>query len=145
MAKNKVFIETSVFIRYFTRDVESKYQDTLGLFDKIESGKISPYTSNTVIQEIIYILSRHYKFPKKSVVQDVKTLFELRNMTIVDKTNSLLAIDYFSKYNIKLGDCFIATQIPKGVPIVTYDADFKKIKSIKAMTPGEVLELQAQA
>ncbi|HBL51912.1 MAG TPA: hypothetical protein DDZ05_01635, partial [Candidatus Blackburnbacteria bacterium] len=60
----KVFIETSVFIRLFTQDDSRKFGESKILFDKINSGDIRPYVSGVVIQEILYILTRLYKFPK---------------------------------------------------------------------------------
>lgn len=41
---------------------------------------------------------------------------------------------------IKLGDCFIANQIPKEAILLSYDADFKKIKEIQSQTPDEILQ-----
>jgi predicted nucleic acid-binding protein len=140
MARNKCFVETSVFIRFYTKDHEDKYKDCLQLFKLIESGKITPYTSNIVVQEIIYILTRHYKFPVNEVLSDVRTIFKLRNIKVIEKTDTLKAINLFEKFKIKLGDAFIATQIPKGVTLVTYDKDFKKIKGLSVATPGEIVK-----
>ena len=52
-AVNKVFLETSFFIRFLTADDEEKFRDCLKLLETIENGKLRPYTSNVVIFEIL--------------------------------------------------------------------------------------------
>ena len=135
----KIFVETSVFIRFFTSDDENKYLDCLKVFELIEYGSIKPYTSNIVILEIIFILMRHYKFEKRKVLSAVKKLLSLRNLTLIETTNTKLSMTYFAKFNIKYGDCLIASQIPKGISLLTYDNDFSKVKAINVKTVKEIV------
>lgn len=136
---DKIFLETSVFIRYFTADDKKKFKDCLHLLELIEKGaKIRPYTSNIVILEILFVLTRVYKFSKKEVLEATGKILDLRNLTLIEKTNTREAIKIFQRLNIKFPDCLIATQVPKNTKIVTYDGDFSKIKLIEAITPSEV-------
>lgn len=64
----------------------------------------------------------------------------MRGMVVIEKTDIDRAASLYRKYKIKLGDCFIAAQIPKGAVLVTYDEDFKKIKEIQSQTPEEILQ-----
>lgn len=102
-------------------------------------GKIVPYTSNIVLLEIVFILTRQYKFPKNDVRKDLEKLINLRNLTLIETADTKDAVRLFGNTNIKFSDCYISTQIPTGVTLVTYDKDFKKISSISAKTPAEVL------
>ena len=52
----------------------------------------------------------------------------MRGVVIVDKTNLKLALEYLDKYKVKFSDCLIASSVPKGVKIFSYDSDFKKMK-----------------
>ena len=133
----KVFLETSFFIRYFTGDDQKKFQDCIRLLETIESGRLRPYTSNVVIFEILFVLTRIYQFSKKEVLEAVKKILALRNLTLVEKTNTKEAIKIFKKINIKYPDCLIATQIPKGARIITYDEDFDKIPQILTAKPAD--------
>lgn len=134
----KVFIETSIFIRFFAKDDERKYEECVKLFSFIKEGKLNPYVSNIVLLEILFVLTRLYKFSKSEVIKDIRRILLLRNMTLIEKTNTREALSLWEKYNIKYGDCLIATQIPKNTTIVTYDADFSKISSLSSKTPGEI-------
>lgn len=135
----KVFIETSIFIRFFTEDDPKKAKDCTALFELIESGNLQSYSSNVVIMEVLYVLSKIYKFPKKQVLKDLRTVLNLRNLTFIEKTNTMKALEVFEKFSIKFGDCLIATQIPEKLKIVTYDTDFKKIKGLDSVTPAEII------
>lgn len=135
---SKIFLETSVFIRYFTGDDEKKFADCVHLLKIIEEGKLRPYTSNIVIFEILFILTRVYKFPKKNVSKDVQKILSMRNLTLIEKTDTKQAIKIFNESNVKYPDCLIAAQIPKGVRLVSYDEDFRKLKVLIA-TPAELI------
>lgn len=138
----KVFIETSVFIRFLTKDHQAKYQDCLRLFEVISKGKLRPYTSNIVIMEIVYILIRQYKFSKKSVLSVLDKLLQLRNLTLIEETNSKKALKLYGQLNLKYADALIATQVPVDATLASYDEDFKKIKSLVTQTPRELLETE---
>lgn len=135
----KIFIETSVFICFLTRDDEKKYQECVKLFEKISRGKTLPYTSNTVIAEIIFILDRHYNFPKNKILTAIDKLLILRNLTLIEKTDTKQALRFFAKYNIKYGDALIAAQVPTPITLLTYDKDFIKIPSLATATPQSFL------
>lgn len=134
----KIFIETSVFMRFLTSDDAQKFQDCVSLFEKVEEGKIRPYTSNIVILEILFLLTKLYKFPKVKVLSDIGKILNLRNLTLIEKTDTKMALNLFHKFNIKYADCLIAGQIPKATILLTYDEDFKKLKSLKIANPSEV-------
>ena len=135
---DKLFLETSIFIRYFTEDDPRKFQDCVRLLEIIEKGKLRPYTSNIVVFEILFVLTRIYQFSKKDVIEAIKKILTLRNLALIEKTNTKRAIKLFEKYSIKFPDCLIATQIPQGVKIVSYDDDFGKIDGLTSIDPANI-------
>ncbi len=134
-----IFLDTNLFIRFLVKNNGQQHKECVKLVEKISSGNFHPYTSNIVIAEILHVLIRIYKQPKKIVLKKIDKLLTMRNLTVIEKTNTLLALNFFHRYNLKYGDCLIATQVPAGVTLVTYDRDFQKISSISAKTPKEVL------
>lgn len=136
---DKIFLETSVFIRYFTADEPKKFKDCVKLLETIENGKLRPYTSNIVIFEILFVLTRLYRFSKEEVLDGIKKILGIRNLTLIEATNTKEALKLFEKYNIKYPDCLIATQVPAGVKLVSYDADFSRIGKLNIVTPAEFL------
>jgi predicted nucleic-acid-binding protein len=142
----KVFLDTNVYLRFFIIEEEKAHQECVRLIGASEEGVFRPYTSGFVLSEIGYVLEKIYKESKNSVVEKLNTIARMRNMTFAEKGNTLKAIEYFEKLNVKLGDCFIATQVPDGVTFVTYDnKHFVKFKGLKVMTPRKfLLELDSK-
>ena len=134
----KIFIDTSILIRFFTHDLPDKVAECERIFEIIKEGKIKPYISNVVYMELVFVLTRQYKFKKNIVVKALEDLLNIRNLTLIEKTNTKQALEFYKKNNIKYGDCLIATQVPKGVILVAYDKDFSKISSLKSITPAEI-------
>ena len=133
----KVFIDTSVFIRFLTQDNQQKFEQCAKFFELIEQGKLRPYTSNIVILEIQFVLTRLYSFPKDKVLSDINKLLSLRNLILVERTDSHKALTIYKKYNVKYPDCLIVTQIPAGSKLVSYDNDFVKISTLALSTPAD--------
>lgn len=136
--KQRIFLDTSVIIRFLTADDAGKYEDCKTLFEMIERGAFVPYSANIVTMESIFVLTKLYKFPKDRVVKAMLSILSMRNMTIVEKTDSVKAIGLFSGKNVSFGDCMIAAQLPVGVRLVTYDADFSHL-GISSVTPEKLI------
>ena len=135
----KVFIETSIFIRYFTQDDKEKYHDCAHLLEIVESGKLRPYISNIVVLEIVFVLTRIYKFSQLQVIHTIEEILQLRNLTVIEETDSRKALKLLKETNIKYTDCLIAIQVPSGAKLVTYDADFGGIPHLSVSTPKELI------
>lgn len=135
----KVFLDTNVFLRFYVKEDAVTHQECIDLLNLCNQGSHRPYTSNIVISEVIYVLSRLYKFPKSEVLAAVEDLLNLRNLTLIEKTDTLKAIELYKKYNLKIGDCLIATQVPESVIFCSYDADFHKLSGLHLLGPKTLL------
>ena len=91
--------------------------------------------------EILFVLTKTYGFSKESVLDDMNTLMSLRNLTVIEKSDTKKALALYKKMNIKYLDCLIATQVPKNSRILTYDEEFSKIKTLKSATPADLLQV----
>lgn len=140
MKTKKVFIDTNVWLRFLVADQKEKYQACKRLIALNEEGKLRVYTSTVVLLEVIYTLTSFYRISKKEMVKDIKTILSSRNLTLVEKTDFRKALSCFSKHNIKLADCLIATQLPKQTILCTYDKDFEKLKTIVNQTPDQIIK-----
>jgi len=139
----KVFIDTNIFIRFFTRDDNEMFEDCKKLLALAEEGKFRPYTSNIVILEILFILTKIYKIPSKYALADIEKLLSLRNLVLIEKTDTKKALEYFSMSNVKFADCLITAQQRKDFVLCTYDKDSKKIYNGNIKTPAEIISLKS--
>lgn len=135
----QIFIDTNIFLRYLVDDRSLQHKESIALIEACESGKFRPYTSSVVISELIFVLTKLYKLPKKEVVVSLDKLLLIRNLTLIDKTNTPAALAFYRKFNVKFGDCLIASQIPAKAVLITYDKDFSKFKLEVSATPTEIL------
>ena len=87
--------------------------------------------------EIQFVLTKTYGFSKVSVLDDINTLMSLRNLTVIEKSDTKRALALYKKLNIKYVDCLISTQVPKETKIITYDEEFSKLKTLKIATPAD--------
>ncbi len=134
----RVFLDTNVFLRFFLAE-EDKHQECVELLTRVEEGLLAPYTSNIVLGEIIYTLLKYYKQTKQQTIEKIDGILKIRNLTVIEKTDTGKSLEIFKKLNIKFGDCLIATQIPKNITLVSYDEDFKKIKNLLLATPDKLV------
>ena len=131
------FIDTNLFIRYFTRDEEEKAQRVLALLKRVEKGEEKITTSSLVIFETIFTLESFYKVSKQQVKELMLPILNLKGLKLPDKELYQQALDNYVKKNISFVDAFNATFIlKKGIKqIYSYDEDFDKIRGIKRVTP----------
>jgi len=136
----KIFLDTNIWLRFLLQD-NQQAKHCVDLIKAIESGWFKAYLSNIVLLEINYVLHKIYKIEKKQVAEDIKTLLKTRDITIIEQTNSKLALNYYSRTGIKYSDCLIASQINKNLILCTYDQDFTSFKNLSIKTPDQLLKL----
>lgn len=134
----KIFLDTNVLLRYYLKDNE-QFEACENLITQIEEGQFDVYTSSIVFLEISYVLKSVYKLPLTDVVSIMTSIFTLRGITIVEKTNIKTALLFFKKYKIKFTDCLIASQLPKNTVLVSFDEELSKIKEITLKKPQDIL------
>lgn len=135
----KLFLDTNIFLRFTILEDSKSHNETKAIFLLFKDGVFNPYTSNIVISELIYVLTKIYKQPKKEVIKKISIILKMRNLTLIEKTNTKASLELYKNLNIKLGDCMIGAQIPKGIVLCTYDEDFKKIPGLVVKKPHEII------
>uniref|UniRef100_A0A7C4XN86 Type II toxin-antitoxin system VapC family toxin n=1 Tax=candidate division WWE3 bacterium TaxID=2053526 RepID=A0A7C4XN86_UNCKA len=134
----KVFIDTNVFLRFLIEDESVMHKQALNLIKRLENAEIRPYTSTIVFLEVLHVITKFYKIPKLEALESVRKLTELKNLTIIEKTNFRKAILLYEKYSVKLADLIIALQVPEECGLCTFDKEFKKLDFVKSYTPSEI-------
>ncbi len=126
----KYFIDTNVFLSIVAHENAGSLDESKKLFSKIKMGDIDGVTGDIVLAEVTWVLGSHYKFPKEKVVRLLNNIKNTPNITVCNDYNSRMAIDLYSRTNVKFVDCLIAS-IPqvasKEWAVVSYDEDFKRL------------------
>lgn len=89
--KDTQFLDTNIFLRYLTRDDVQKHQACLALFQQGEQSQVSLVTSESVIAEVVYVLSspKHYQISRSRIqVSLSRLLVRVENVqAILEKQN----------------------------------------------------------
>ncbi|MBI2017928.1 PIN domain-containing protein [Candidatus Daviesbacteria bacterium] len=135
----KIFIDTNIWVRFFIQDVPDQYEITKNLLSRVEAGELRAYTSAIVLLELQFVLQKIYKLSLAGVLEVFEVIKKVREMTIIEKTNFGLALEFYRKYKIKFPDCLISSQIPKDTILVSFDEELSKIKEITVKNPQEIV------
>lgn len=135
----KIFLDTNTLLRLFLKDSPDQFKYCQDLISAIEEGKLHAYTSGIVFLEISYVLKGVYQIPFEEIVKILDSILDIRGLTIIEKTNTKKATEFYKKYKIKFTDCLIASQLEKDVILVSFDEELSKIKEIVTKKPQEVL------
>lgn len=139
----KYFLDTNIFLRYFTDENSSKVlEDCKKLFEKIKKGEFKAVTSNLVLAEIVWTLSTSYNATKTQVIKVLKSITAYSNLKIIDGFDTNMANNYFEQKSIKYIDALIASNpdIQSGkMTVISYDKDFDKLK-VKRLEPDELVK-----
>jgi predicted nucleic acid-binding protein len=98
------FIDTNIFLRYLTKDDPDKAQACFELFKRAESNQIVLTATETVIAEVVYVLSskRTYNLPRDQIRARLYSLLTLQGLRLPQRRMVLRALDLYVAYEIGL-------------------------------------------
>lgn len=137
----RLFFDTNVWVRYFIGDNKKVRDDCIALFKAADQGKIKLYLSTIVLLEIYWVLQSVYGKTKAQSADIIESVAGTRGLVIIERTLFRQAFDIHKKTGVKLADCLIATQVGKGIMLVTYDREFRKLPGLTVVEPGDVLRV----
>ena len=140
-AAKTYFIDTNIFLRVLIKEDQKTFQECLEVLKLVRENKISAVTSTLVLAEIGWTLKSFYEIPKYKIAEMIESIINLRGLKIVDDFDPSLALEFFSQYNVKLIDAFIASLKPiakKKWIVISYDKDFQKLP-ILTVPPSSVV------
>jgi len=122
-----LFLDTNIFLRYFSKDNEEMYRQSEMLFLRVGESKLQLATSTIVLTEIIFTLKSFYKRTHEEIVRHLNGILDIRNFILIEKTNFLPAYQLYKKSNKKISDCLIVTQIPEHYSLCSFDTRLEKL------------------
>lgn len=110
------FIDTNICIRYLTRDDEKKFQDCANFFEKVQSKEISVILLESILAEIVYVLSSkkiNYNFTRSEINTCLTSIILLDGVETLKNSKKvyLSALDLFEKSNLDFEDCLLIANL----------------------------------
>ena|SRR3989344_2001978 len=124
------FLDSNIILRYLLDDPQALSIENLL---KTTQGLVLP---DIVFAEVIWTLTRFYKWEKNKVVSLSSGLLDLKNIS-ANKNLLLKSLEIYKRSNIKYTDAYIAALMSGNgsKDIYSFDRDFDRIPSIKRMEP----------
>ncbi len=132
-------LDTNIVVRFLTGDDPHKQVRAKVLFKQAEVGHIQLYIPNTIIAEIVFVLSspRLYNISRAKIYALLVSLFNKAAIKLESEALVLQALKVYKDYSINFGDAILIVYSEKMKirDIYSYDHDFDKVKSIRRLEP----------
>lgn len=132
------FVDTSVFVRILTKDDPVKFERCLSLLERAERGETRLVTSESVVAEIVYVLSGQiYRTARSVIAELLPPLLENRGLTLDHKQSVIEALAIYGESGLDFEDCLSVAHTHRlGLgAIYSYDRHFDRIPSLRRVEP----------
>jgi len=126
----KSFLDSNIILRYLLG--ESKASSV----EKLLKGRHKLILIDIVFAEVIWTLTRFYKWRKDRVISFAASLLKIENI-LANKKLLLVSLEIYKNHKVKYTDAYIAASITeKGArDIYSFDRDFDKIPGVRRIEP----------
>lgn len=133
------FVDATIFLRYLTQD-EQRYKACLALFQQAEQNQVNLLTSETVIAEVVFVLSspKHYRLSRPQIQVALSRLLLLPGLKVPNRNTHLRALALYAQQPLDFEDCLsIAHMEQMDVQqICSYDQGFDRFNTIQRLEPA---------
>jgi predicted nucleic acid-binding protein len=125
------FIDTNIFIRYLTKDDPGKAQACFELFQQAAANQTVLTTTETVITEVVYVLSskKTYSLARGDIRARLYPLLSTAGLQLPQRRIYLRALDLYTLYSIDFEDALIVAQMERQKirDLYSYDQGFDQV------------------
>jgi predicted nucleic acid-binding protein len=135
------FIDTNVFLRFLTGDDAAKAEACRALLTRIGSNQEDAFTSETVVAEVFYVLTRSrggYRVDRVELAQRMRPLLHMSGMAMPAKTGVLRALEVYEAHpDLDFEDALsVAHMEGRSISeIVSYDRGFDSVAGVTRIEP----------
>jgi uncharacterized protein len=133
------FLDANIFLRYLTRDDPAKAERCYDLFQRMKRKEIRVITSESVLAEVVYVLSSRslYQLSRERVRALLLPIISLPGLRIANRRTFLRALDLFAGANLDFEDALSLAHMERMniKVIISYDQDFDRFKNIQRREP----------
>lgn len=133
------FLDANIFIRHLTRDDPQKAQACFALFQRAERNEVELTTSESVIAEVVYVLSSRatYDVPRADIRALLYPLVMLPGLKLPHRRMYLRALDIYASTKLDFEDALTVAHMERLhiTQVVSYDRDFDGLQGITRREP----------
>lgn len=132
------FVDTNLFIRYFTNDDPKKADRVEKLLNNAAAGKVKLITAEIVLAEVVWVLESYYGLENIQIGGMIKAILATPGLEVINGALVEKALDYYLSANIDFVDGYIAAVMNRKniTEIFSYDKKhLSRIESIQRREP----------
>jgi predicted nucleic acid-binding protein len=134
------FVDANIFLRHLTNDDPVKAQACYALFQKVQRGEIVITTSESILAEVVYVLTSKnlsYNVPRQQIRNLLYPIISMRGLKLTQKRIYLRALDLYAANTIDFEDALAVAHMErqKIAGIVSYDHHLDKIGTVTRREP----------
>lgn len=133
------FVDTNIILRYLIGDDPEKMRACYALFKAADNNKLVLTTSESVIAEVVFVLSskKHYGLSAEEIKKRLMPILVIRGLKLENQSTMKRALDLFPELEIDFEDCLCIAHMERQQlqEIYSYDQDFDHIENVKRMEP----------
>jgi len=131
------FVDTNLFIRYFTNDDPAKADRVEKLLDEAAAGTVKLITTEMVIAEVIWVLESGYSLKNIDVAPLVRGILATPGLEVINGALVARAVELYESAIIDFIDGYIAAVMEKQGITELYSFDRKNISRITGIVRKE--------
>jgi len=133
------FVDANVFLRFLTRDDPAKAARVKALLERAQDGEVALYTSESVITELVCVLTspRLYGLSRETARNMLLPLLSLRGLRLPNQKSILRALDLYTGSAMDFVDALAMAEMEAlGIEeIYSYDRHFDLIPGVARVEP----------
>ena len=129
----RVFLDTNLFIRFFTNDDPAKADRVDRLLQKAADGKARLVTAEMVMAELVWVLDSFYKLDRRQIREKIEAILATPGLEVVNGPLVQKAISYYTDLNVDFIDGYIVALMEKLKIAGVYSFDKKHLSRFKTV------------
>jgi len=104
----RYFVDSNIFLRYYSRDDEWESAQAEEFFLRAKRGEIEIFCGPPVFFEVAWVLKTFYKQSNTTILDALESMLSIPNFTIFDAEYVIKAIELARKKSCGFADSYIA-------------------------------------
>ncbi len=130
----RAIIDSNIVLRYLLDDDPVQSREARNLIDSTFDSSL--YLSTIVLTEVTWVLRSHFSVPRDDISAAIQRFVAQPSISVDSIT--LDAVARYATTTIDFADCALAAAgAAAGLPIITYDRDFRKFDDAQVKRPKE--------
>lgn len=131
-------LDANVLIRFLRGDHPEHSPKTRVLIAQAEAGEIRLVLFASVVAEVVFVLTSVYGCSRREVAESLLPFLHHGGIDCPEADSVSDALRRFQSKRVDYMDCYLAAEAKlRGVPVVSFDRDFRKFDDIDWCQPGD--------